>query len=29
MKYLMMIELHRQHWPEFEGEYEARPLEDS
>jgi hypothetical protein len=22
------MELHRQHWPEFEGECEVRPLED-
>jgi hypothetical protein len=22
------MELHRQHWPEFEGESEVRPLED-
>jgi hypothetical protein len=23
------MELHRQHWPEFEGEAEVRPLEDA
>jgi hypothetical protein len=23
------MELHRQHWPEFEGECEVRPLEDN
>ena len=23
------MELHRRHWPEFEGEAEVRPLEDS
>ena len=23
------MELHRVHWPEFEGECEVRPLEDS